>query len=701
MPSEQQQRANDRTAIIAVLIVVLIGIAAILLPSLASSATERNEVYVTISAHTEYLQFTVEDSEIARFGFKQAKVSTANSFDPPRIKADCKPGIFTPAVGSVVTYRYQPDGTVLATADAQNNAPSGWLSIAGSEMEPMDETTFVDLSRSGCTDQTTDQTIPKLPVWGPAEIGQELRAAEGFNSRPLLLLSGTLSMYARAVPFLGTYGERTLFPVSSIELPTGSRLSETPKVGDNGEPVAFHRWWGVVYVGPGEASSFTAELATFAPSLTLLHPGSDRGGDIISAGVFTRFVGDPNTKRAGVIFALALAVIPVIFSALEAFKTAQNPNTTSTAHRTLFLAKAGVAVLVFAVLLLMIAFAAKAEVVRVQTGTQFGQGFLFGDVMQDGRCRLAVPAHVVKQSNGISGAVIITRKGEQAQGTAGKDLGDDFAVMDVLFPDSGRRCMGRLTGPNDLTLLLARRPGARIETIDAGEWRSIPVTVLAGDTTSGTRLAVQAVVAEQRLQEGMSGSLVVADSGDYLGLLIEVDPDTGIGIVLRWDRLRQLVNADHGGLQAQAVATERCFNAASADSGAHLIALQGKLADTSQDPANLLAGKTTIAFTPGQPTIGIAIGFAGDEIVVLSRLKLIAGTPWPSNVLAELSISTTPIADGGPKWQKMRTCRAKETSDELDCPLAAFRARQVLISVRQAPETAIGLSLLSIQLNSC
>lgn len=629
----------------------------------------RIEVFSSIEARSQSVSFIAEDSNLAAIAFEGADVKSASDFDEARAVATCGSGLLKPARGARVRYAVTAAGDATAEIQGPDGGSAGALLIDSGPVK-LDGSVYIDFRRK--TPCAGDLHPVILPVWGSAEIGQEYRATEGPDARPLMLQSGSVRMFARSQPILGVFGDTTLYPVTGVDLPLGARLVETP----GGE---MHRWWGQVTLADG-VNAFDVALTTFAPSLTLLHPGSLRDGDPIAIGVFTRLTADPNRLRLVVIFGLALAILTNLSAMLPKGYAAWNSAPLARSRRLKFLAMIAATVGWALAIGLLLITVVRAETVRVTAGREIGQGFLFGDVARGGACRLITPTHVVARDGKMGGAVIETADGRRGQASAGIDLGDDLTVMDVLFPEAGQRCLGRLAGPSDLSPLIATRPRATIEAIDEGEWISIEASLVAGSTTDAARIALRSLIPEQQLKGGMSGALVVAGSRDYLGMLQEVED--GVGIALRWDRIRAMVESANSAPVGEAAATsaDGCRNLADAASGAHLAGLSGELADPSQDPATILAGGS-LAFAPGQKMIELVVDLPGDEPVALHRMAIGFAAPIPAGVRLDLNVSRTDPADGAPVWQNVRNCSGTAGATIIDCPLAGFMARRAAMRV--------------------
>ena len=144
---------------------------------------------------------------------------------------------------------------------------------------------------------------PPLQIWGKARVGSEFKAIRSPDPDPTLLLSGQITVSARAVEFPPRFlGLRaTLYPVTVLDLPVGSRLETyasqqgSPPSGDKREKDGADfvaNWWGTAYVDI-EKPALDVELATDTPKLALYRPNL-REPDIIEVTHLNQVFEDPN-----------------------------------------------------------------------------------------------------------------------------------------------------------------------------------------------------------------------------------------------------------------------------------------------------------------------------------------------------------------------------------------------------------------------
>ncbi len=186
-----------------------------------------------------------------------------------------------------------------------------------------------------------------------------------------------------------------------------------------------------------------------------------------------------------------------------------------------------------------------------------GQGWLFGSPF-DAQCWIAVPRHVIQLSPGgpltefqwrdrqgyVGLGMEPKSTGEVRSNSQAGDSGDplDLAFSRVSARPSGE-CLSRL-GFNDLTSLIATRPmvvaAMRMATLDS------PQRMRVSDFDHATlTLTAEDAAAQQSIDEGrgISGSPVLfqdpAGNTVPIGLVIKTDPEGGIALALRFDRVKR------------------------------------------------------------------------------------------------------------------------------------------------------------------
>ena len=306
-------------------------------------------------------------------------------------------------------------------------------------------------------------------------------------------------------------------------------------------------------------------------------------------------------------------------------------------------------------LALVTATAARADVVRIRSADgSFGQGWLH--VAQDGRCQVAMPAHVVPKSG--TGIAMDATGREYEIGTAvHPDPEVDFALMTVPVP-RGTICSASRLGSSDLQRRIANLQSAALAYIDAGERRTMPVQLVAAavDASAGSILAFRPAMAGDHFQQGMSGSIILADDGTMIAMLTDVDPDSGIGIALRFDVIRRLAG------QAPPVA---------GDAPAMAIVVEtGMTADTAAPPSALARdGIWRVA----------PVGGRLSWVTVMETEAIVTG-------------ATFTLSCGGDRVTRatlsVRTDPANPFSSETVCAMAPSAKDAVAVTCRQPPRRA-------------
>lgn len=295
-----------------------------------------------VSALTERIEFVVTQPRLAAIPVRQMRIAT----DVPALNGKCINGLILPALNADVIYGrvgYGPLSIRIVPPDADQQH-----TVAG-EFDPGDGGRTMALK--GNTDIETDQScapnalqkqaypsafasVPlPLPIWGKARIGSEFKGIASSDPEPRLMLSGQMKVSARAVEFLpGVLGIRsTLYPVTDLDLPVGSRLETyTPQqksASQNDAPAQdvaelMANWWGAAYVD-SEKPALDVELATDASKLALFHPNQHEP-DIIEVSRLNQIFEDPNLIRVykllGV-FAISAAMCKWLADAFQLSKT--------------------------------------------------------------------------------------------------------------------------------------------------------------------------------------------------------------------------------------------------------------------------------------------------------------------------------------------------------------------------------------------
>jgi len=296
-----------------------------------------------VSALTERVEFEVTQPALAAIPVRHMRLAT----DAPGLDGKCIDGLVLPALKANVIYGrvgYGPLSIRIVPADAQRQD-----TVAG-EFEPDNDgralaltgTTYMEADASCPSNSVQNQSsanplpgIPlPLPIWGEARLGSEFKGMKSSEPDPTLLLSGQIKVSARALEFPWPLHLRaTLYPVTVLDLPVGSRLETYSSPQDNRPPGESSKdgaefvsnWWGTAYVD-SEKPALNVELATDTPKLALYRPNRHEP-DVIETSRLNQIFEDPNLiklyKLFGV-FALAAAASGWLLTAIERSPRAPN-----------------------------------------------------------------------------------------------------------------------------------------------------------------------------------------------------------------------------------------------------------------------------------------------------------------------------------------------------------------------------------------
>jgi hypothetical protein len=269
-----------------------------------------------VSALTERLEFAVAQPRLAAIPVRQMRIATGE----PALDGKCINGLILPVLNATVVYGrvgYGPLSIQIVPQDADQ--PN---TIAG-DFEPDDNSKTLALKGSTYI-QTDASCVPgpaqkrespalhsdiplPLPIWGKARIGSEFKGIKSSDPDPTLLLSGQITVSARAVEFLPGFLDLrpTLYPVTVLSLPVGSRLEAYTPPQTNKPPLDEQKkdgaefvanWWGMAYLDR-EKPALNVELATDAPKLALYRPNR-HDPEIIEITRLNQLFEDPNLIKA-------------------------------------------------------------------------------------------------------------------------------------------------------------------------------------------------------------------------------------------------------------------------------------------------------------------------------------------------------------------------------------------------------------------
>jgi hypothetical protein len=274
-------------------------------------------------------------------GFRDTTISS-----PTAKKPLCLDGIVAPEPGSKVTYKRFGTGAVSVVIERGDGRPAATFQIAGKEPPAnLRQASWIRLEGKADDDDDDDDDkgkgkdkgkdkdastcpgtpVERLPIYGAAEIGTEIRpAGAGEEQSAGVLIEGTLDIFARAIE-IGPWKEEAprIYPgsVSWVTLPPGSRIAEYAPNGASLQP-----WAGFVRTDADEA--LDVKVTTPAMKLAVVRPGIGMQPEVFSIGLFTQLANDPVLMAAQIIAALIFTVLQALGSGLGFLaqrKTAAHP----------------------------------------------------------------------------------------------------------------------------------------------------------------------------------------------------------------------------------------------------------------------------------------------------------------------------------------------------------------------------------------
>jgi len=312
---------KHRLAVFLVFGIVLLAVMFVFFHAISSHVQSVSQV----SALAERVEFEVTQPRLAAIPVRQMRIATGD----PALDGKCIDGLILPVLNANVIYGrvgYGPLSIRIGPPDAdQPNAIAGVfepesngkvLSLKGSAYIETDASCARNSAQvQSSADLVTSIPLP-LPIWGKAKIGSEFKGMKSSDPEPTLLLSGQIRVSARAIELPPQFLEMraTLYPVTTLDLPVGSRLeafaaSKNSSSLDNDGTTFLSNWWGTAYVD-SEKPALNIELATDTPKLALYRPNRHEP-DVIEASHLNQVFEDPNLvklyKLFGV-FALAAAI---------------------------------------------------------------------------------------------------------------------------------------------------------------------------------------------------------------------------------------------------------------------------------------------------------------------------------------------------------------------------------------------------------
>jgi hypothetical protein len=307
-----------------------------------------------------------------------------------------------------------------------------------------------------------------------------------------------------------------------------------------------------------------------------------------------------------------------------------------------------------------------AETVMLSRGdNDFGLGWLFLD--RSGKCMVATPRHVIESENGVLIAPDLLDSFGRQHATsdpvaAADDLDLAFIQVQGELPLAG--CTQSRLSTSSIQTIVDRMESATLVIATSYERQMLAVDKRATsrDADGGAVIAIAPSAGSEGFHRGMSGGAVLV-SGRPVGMLLEVDSETGIGIALRFD----LIAAE---LQKLATAPT---SAPEASEWTGLLSsvtvLAGKAASAETGLSQFMAGSGELHLLP-----------VPDRVVMVLRLPqrtvvngVTVNGEWPE----ETSAISVEVADGPSGFLFAQNCAP---APNMECRFAPRRVDRVKLT---------------------
>lgn len=183
------------------------------------------------------------------------------------------------------------------------------------------------------------------------------------------------------------------------------------------------------------------------------------------------------------------------------------------------------------------AFAKQAVVIKQDSNLETGQAFL---THHAGRCYALMPTHVATEQ---LGRLDIRLEGAPAllgSTTASVDLGDDAAIAPVTGITISECGIAASSVAQAVDTHVRKAGLATLRTVNGdGTIANMPVALI--DNDGSLLLRIQPTHDKHQIRKGLSGSELIMHE-HMIGMLLSVNPRSGVGTVLRQDALMGKVN---------------------------------------------------------------------------------------------------------------------------------------------------------------
>lgn len=288
-----------------------------------------------IQATVESMSFEVAVPEMAQMPLKgfalsyEAPAAQSNlgftskaAVSPTQRRPLCLAGIIAPEPGSRVTYKRFGSGPLSVVIERSDGKPvatfdivSGTLPASARDASWIRLEGNVDSEDEEKTKRNCDGETPtRLPVYGVAEIGSEIRpVGKGAEPSAGLLLEGTIDIFARTLELSALRDPAPrIYPAGSgsITIPPGARVVEYAPGSVTRQP-----WVGFVQALEDD-TGLKAKVTTPAMRLALIRPGIGLEPEVLSIGLFTQLANDPALISAQIVAAFFFSLFQIMSSVL-------------------------------------------------------------------------------------------------------------------------------------------------------------------------------------------------------------------------------------------------------------------------------------------------------------------------------------------------------------------------------------------------
>lgn len=273
---------------------------------------------IHLTAKTKTVAYSVSNPEMVKIELREVRLNIPdkNEIHFGDDTTVCVTGELRPAENSILRYTRSSDEVITIEIDEIDEVSKSSVFIAmeapslnggakkksfKKEYRLENATTIVIHPK----DKECRSVVPDaLPIWGPAEIGDE-----GLESSPPT--SGEIKVYARSIK----EDSAALYQAGEFVIPSLSRISEQKNdIVFNGED-----WFGSVTIPKDkDEKGFKVQATTNAKSLRIYQPGREQEGyDIIEVSRFDRQFKDPAIQWVQMWVAIFVITAEICFMFVE------------------------------------------------------------------------------------------------------------------------------------------------------------------------------------------------------------------------------------------------------------------------------------------------------------------------------------------------------------------------------------------------